>query len=111
MQRAFKAIGRRFTVALLLMMSAASVQPSTRVMAFSDGNAEVSVEPRQSATLKSASASSPDIPFNDYDPQAEELLLELANQVRTQDGAPRRRRDAGSATAARAHTYAKIAAA
>ena len=97
-------------MALLLMMSAASVQPSTRVMAFSDGNAEVSVEPRQSATLKSASASSPDIPFNDYDPQAEELLLELANQVRTQAGAPRLTLDAGLSRAARAHAEAMFAA-
>jgi len=109
MQRAFKAIGRRFTVALLLIMSAASVRPSARVMAFSDGNAQAA-EPRRSATLKSASASSPDIPFNDYDPQAEQLLLVLANKVRTQAGAPRLTLDAGLSRAARAHAEAMFAA-
>lgn len=109
MQRAHKAISRRFAVTLLLIMSAASVRPSARVMAFSDGNAQAA-EPRQSATLKSASASSPDIPFNDYDPQAEQLLLELANQARTQAGAPRLILDAGLNRAARAHAEAMFAA-
>jgi len=31
----------------------------------------------------------PDIPFTAYDPQAEQLLLDLANQARAQAGAPR----------------------
>ncbi|MGA8272493.1 MAG: CAP domain-containing protein [Candidatus Sulfotelmatobacter sp.] len=95
-------------MALLLIMSAA-VRPSARVMAFSDGNAQAA-EPRPSATLKSASASSPDIPFTDYDPQAEQLLLELANQVRIQAGAPQLTLDAGLSRAARAHAEAMFAA-
>src|SRR5579863_2963963 len=91
-------IGRRFTMALLLLMGAASVPPS--------GRAE---EPAQHASLKPAAATSPDIPFSDYDATAEQQLLQLANQARTQAGAPSLKLDAGMSQAARTHAEAMLA--
>jgi uncharacterized protein YkwD len=79
-------------------------------MAASEGNADAGQKPAQQATLKPASAASPDIPFTDYDPQAEQLLLDLANQARAQAGAPRLTLDAGMSHAARAHAEAMFAA-
>jgi uncharacterized protein YkwD len=94
---------------LLLVMSAASVPPSARLMA-SDGNADAAQAPAQHPTLKPASATSPDIPFNDYDSEAEQQLLALANQARVQAGAPRLTLDAGMSRAARAHAETMFAA-
>ena len=105
-----KAIDRRFAIALLLVMGAASVPPSVRVMAASDGNPDPAEKPAQHATLKPAAATSPDIPFNDYDPQAEQQLLDLANRARAQAGVPRLTMDAGLSQAARAHAEAMVAA-
>jgi uncharacterized protein YkwD len=67
-------------------------------------------EPAQHATLKPASAASPDIPFTDYDSEAEQMLLALANQARAQAGAPRLTLDTGLSQAARAHAQAMFAA-
>jgi len=64
----------------------------------------------QHATLKAAAASSPDIPFTDYDREAEQVLLALANQARAQAGAPRLTLDAGLCRAARAHAEEMFAA-
>jgi uncharacterized protein YkwD len=77
--------------------------PSFLLMAASGGNADAAQKSAQQATLRPASASSPDIPFSDYDSGAEQLLLELANQSRAQAGAPRLTLDAGMSRAARAH--------
>jgi len=97
-------------MALLLVLSATTVRPSSRAMAASEGTAAAAAEPAQQATLKSAAATSPDIPFNDYDPQAEHVLLDLANQSRAQVGAPALTLDAGLCRAARAHAEAMFAA-
>src|SRR5271155_2616801 len=100
MPRALRVIDRRFAMALLLVMGAASVGPSARVMAAegSDGAAQQSA---QQATLKPAAATSPDIPFSDYDSSAEQQLLDLANQARAQAGVPRLTLDTGLCRAAR----------
>jgi uncharacterized protein YkwD len=96
-------------MALLLVISVNSLRPSTRLMA-SDGNPDNAEKPAPQATLKPASATSPDIPFNDYDPGAEQQLLDLANQARAQVGSPRLTLDAGMSRAARAHAEAMFAA-
>jgi uncharacterized protein YkwD len=96
-------------MALLLVISVNSIRPSTRLMA-SDGNPDNAEKPAPRATLKPASATSPDIPFNDYDPGAEQQLLDLANQARARAGVPRLTLDAGMSHAARAHAEAMFAA-
>jgi uncharacterized protein YkwD len=87
-------------MALLLALSAVPVRPWSRALAQS----------AQHATLKSAAAASPDIPFSDYDPDAEHVLLELANRARAQTGAPALTIDAGLSRAARSHAEAMFAA-
>ncbi len=100
----------KVVVALILVMGVFSAPPSSRLMAASDGDADAGQKPAQQATLKPASAASPDIPFTAYDPQAEQLLLDLANQARAQAGAPRLKLDAGMSQAARVHAEAMFAA-
>ena len=104
MARAF-----RFLTAILLVMGAISVRPSARLLAASaaDGAPQTSAK---GATLKPAAATSPDIPYNSYDPQAEQQLLDLANQDRVRAGAPRLTLDSGLSKAARAHAEAMFAA-
>jgi uncharacterized protein YkwD len=100
-------------MALLLVMGAASVPPSARVMAAegSDGAAEHSAQQSaERATLKPAAATAPDIPFSDHDPASEEQLLDLANESRVQAGVPRLTLDAGLCRAARVHAEAMFAA-
>jgi uncharacterized protein YkwD len=97
-------------MALLLAMSAALVPPPSRVMAASTGNGGTPDQSAQHATLKPAAATDPDIPFSDYDPGAEQQLLNLANQARAQAGVPRLTLDAGLCQAARAHAQAMFAA-
>jgi uncharacterized protein YkwD len=100
----------RFVVAIVLMTGADSLRPSTRLLASSDGSDGAAGQAAQGATLKPAAASSPDIPFSDYDPEAEQQLLDLANQARAQAGAPSLTLDAGLSHAARAHAEAMFAA-
>ena len=95
-------------MALLLAMGAASVM-SSRWMAASDGNGGAAAGRAQHATLKPVAAPSPDIPFSDYDPQAEELLLSLANQARAKAGLRSLTLDSGLCQAARAHAQAMAA--
>ena len=97
-------------MALVLLQGAATVRPSSLAMAASDGCGDGAAKPAQQATLKPASATSPNIPFSDYDPQAERVLLDLANQSRAQAGAPALTLDAGLCQAARAHAEAMFAA-
>jgi uncharacterized protein YkwD len=97
-------------MALLILMGAASVPPSSRLMAASEGSDSAAEKPAQHATLKPAAATSPDIPFSDYDPAAEQVLLDLANQARAQAGAPALTLDAGLCQAARAHAETMFAA-
>jgi uncharacterized protein YkwD len=97
-------------MALLLVLGAASVRPSSRVLAAAGANDDAGAKPAQRATLKLAAATAPDIPFSDYDPESEHILLDLANQARAQAGAPRLTLDAGLCQAARAHAEAMFAA-
>ena len=111
--------GRRFVTTSALafvlafvrvVMSAASIQPSAGLMAAADQSAEAAGEPTQHASLKAAAATSPNIPLNYFDTEAEQTLLELANQARAQAGAPRLALDAGMSKAARTHAEAMFAA-
>jgi|ERR1700691_1218970 len=90
-------------------MGTASV-PTSRVMAAPRGNDDPARQSAQRATLRPAAATAPDIPLGDYDSQAEQELLELANQARAQVGAPRLTLDAGLCRAARAHAEVMLAA-
>jgi uncharacterized protein YkwD len=101
---------RRFVIVFLLMMGAATLRPSSRLLAAVNGNDGVVDKSAHGATLKTVAASSVDIPFSDYDPKAERVLLELANQARMQAGAPRLALDPGLCRAARAHAEAMYAA-
>ncbi|MGA9507166.1 MAG: CAP domain-containing protein [Candidatus Sulfotelmatobacter sp.] len=101
----------KIVVALLLMAGAASVPLSSRLLAASDENPATGKKPTQ--TLKPVAATSPEIPFDnydlrdydprDYDPLAERLLLYLANQARAQAGTAALTLDAGLSRAARLH--------
>ena len=102
-------IDKRFAMAVLLGMIAASVEPC-RVMAAPGENGGPARQSAQDATLTPAAATAPDIPLGDYDSQAERQLLDLANQARAQAGAPRLTLDAGLSRAARTHAEAMLAA-
>jgi uncharacterized protein YkwD len=69
------------------------------------GEQPTAARPAQHATLKAA-AMTPDIPLHEYDWDAEQLLLELANQSRAQAGAAALKLDSGLSQAARAHASA-----
>jgi uncharacterized protein YkwD len=97
-------------MALVLVVAATSVRPSSRLMASSDGKSGVAKRPAQGATLKPVASPSPDIPFSDFDPQAEEMLLNLANQARAKAGLRSLMLDEGLSQAARAHAQAMAAA-
>jgi uncharacterized protein YkwD len=60
------------------------------------------------ATLKPASARAPDIPFREYEFQAEQDLLQLANHSRHQAGVGPLKLDSGLSEAARAHAVAMM---
>jgi uncharacterized protein YkwD len=108
MPRSLKVRVRRVVLVLLLVLALTSVRPSSRLMAASEAN-DGAQQSAQRATLKAAAATSPDIPFSDFDPQAEQVLLDRANQARAQAGAPRLSLDAGLCQAARAHAEAMFA--
>ncbi|MCU1301674.1 MAG: Allergen V5/Tpx related protein [Candidatus Sulfotelmatobacter sp.] len=96
-------------MALLLVMGAASVRPSSRLMASSDGKRSAGEGSGQRATLKPVVIASPNIPLSDCDPQAEQVLLDLANQARAKAGLHSLVPDAGLSRAARAHAQAMVA--
>jgi uncharacterized protein YkwD len=102
-------INKRFAIALLLLLVAALVSPR-RAMAASGENGGPAGQSAQGATLTPAAVTAPDIPFSDYDSQAERQLLDLANQSRAQAGVPRLTLDAGLCQAARTHAEAMFAA-
>src|SRR5215831_10948046 len=60
------------------------------------------------ATLKAASAATPDIRFEEYEFQIEQELLERANQSRQRAGAPALMLDSGLTAAARVHAQAML---
>jgi uncharacterized protein YkwD len=70
--------------------------------------ADKSADKTKHATLKPAAATAPDIPFHDFDFQAEQQLLELANQSRAHAGAPSLTMDSGLSRAARIHAQAML---
>ena len=100
----------RLILVILLGAGVTTVHPASRVMAASVDPAPAQT---QKATLKPASATAPDIPFNSVptsEPQAENELLQLANSARRQAGAPILSLDSGLSEAARAHAQAMVAA-
>jgi len=105
MPRASKAV-----MAILLLTGAAWVGRSSGLMAFSQGPDGAAEKATQRATLKTAAVASPDIPFTVYDSEAEQLLLQLANQARAQAGALPLTLDSGLRQAARSHAEAMLAA-
>jgi uncharacterized protein YkwD len=100
----------KIVMTIVLVTGAASLPPSSRVMASSSSSGESGSSGKSSpATLKPASASAADIPFRDYDTAAEQVLLDLANQARSQAGLPSLTLDSGLSQAARIHAEAMFA--
>jgi uncharacterized protein YkwD len=97
----------RIVLALALGMGSF---PSSHSPRLHTSDAALAGSPAQHATLKPAAASAPDIPFNDFDLQAEQQLLELANHDRSQTGASPLTLDVGLSQAARAHAEEMFAA-
>jgi uncharacterized protein YkwD len=80
-----------------------TLQPAVHLAA-ADGSGQSA----HRATLKAASAATPDIPYLEYEFQVEQDLLQLANQSRQRAGAPRLVLDTGLTAAARAHAQAML---
>jgi len=82
------------------------------LLAFLLGTAVSAVQPAaqsaNKASLKTASATTPDIPFREYEFQVEQDLLQLANQARRQAGAGPLTLDSGLTDAARIHAQAML---
>jgi uncharacterized protein YkwD len=76
----------------------------------SESSGDGAENPQRQAELRPVADPPTDIPFTDYDPQAEQILLNLANQARAQAGAPSLSLDSGLSRAARAHAEAMFAA-
>lgn len=85
-------------LALVLGAGMLAVPPAIPVAA-----ANGSGQSAHRATLKTASAATPDIPFGEYEFQVEQDLLQLANQARQRAGAPVLALDSGLTAAARVH--------
>ncbi len=102
----------KLLLAFLLVMGAATVQPTSRLMASAAAGPEAAAQTAQKATLQPVAAKAPDIPLNDgdndYEVQTEQQLLALANQSRKQAGAPPLTLDAGLSQAARKHALAML---
>lgn len=103
----------RLLLAFLLGTGVVTVQPASRLMASSaEGPAASGLSPSepagQQAALRPASATAPDIPFGDYEFQAEQDLLQLANQARQQAGVGPLTLDPGLSEAARVHAQAML---
>src|SRR6266700_7137716 len=99
----------RLLLAFLLGTGAATVQPSTRLMAVPAEGPGIA-PPAQQGLLKPTAAKAPDIPFSNYEFQTEEQLLALANQSRRKAGAPPLTLDPGLSHAARIHAQAMLTA-
>jgi uncharacterized protein YkwD len=98
----------RLVLGFLLGTGVITVHPAARLMASSAAGPETSGQASQKATLKTAAATSVDIPFRDAEFPTEQRLLELANQSRQQSGAPPLRLDSGLSQAARIHAQAML---
>jgi len=95
----------RLLLALLLGTGATTLHPTIRLMA---EDPEEAGQRGPQATLKAASAKAPDIPFREYEFQAEQDLLQLANQSRRQAGVGPLKLDSGLSKAARDHATAMM---
>jgi len=93
-------------LAFLLGSGAVTVQPSVRLMA--SAGVDKAADKTQHATLKPAAARAADIPLYDFDFQAEQQLLDLANQSRAQAAVPLLTIDSGLSSAARTHAQAML---
>jgi uncharacterized protein YkwD len=100
--------GGRLAVVLLLAVGVATLRVPAPLMASSDGRDGAPAEPAQHATLKPAASASPDIPLAQFDPEAEHVLLDLANQARAQTHLPALMLDAALSRAAHAHAQAMV---
>ncbi len=87
----------------LLSTGAATVQPASRLMAFPAGSPQ-----SKKATLQPVAVTNPDIPF-DNDSQAEQQLLQFANQSRAENGLSPLTLDVGLSKAARDHAQTMLA--
>ena len=94
----------RLLLAFLLGTGVVTVHPAVRVMAASGSDKAAATTQR--ATLKPVAATPADIPLHDFDFQAEQQLLELANQSRAQAGVSPLTMDSGLSQAARTHAEA-----
>ena len=88
----------------MALLLAASLASSSRAVA----GEKTGTEQAQHATVKPVAATAPDIPFHDYESEAEQQLLQLANQARAQAGAPPLTMDSGLSQAARVHAQAML---
>jgi uncharacterized protein YkwD len=79
-----------------------SVRPAVRLVAAPAQSRS------QQASLKIATASSADIPFDNEEFQTEQQLLALANQSRRQAGVPALKLDSGLSNAARVHAQTML---
>lgn len=99
----------RFLLLLWLGLGSASLTRAATSVDPGDG-ASGAPGVQKTATLKPVSATTPDIPYYEFDVSAEQQLLDLANQSRAKAGAPPLKLDAGLSTAARTHAEAMVAA-
>jgi len=98
----------RLLLAFVLGTGAVTVHPAIRLMASSAEGPRETGQSTLQATLKPTSAKAPDIPFREYEFQAEQDLLQLANQSRRQAGVGPLTIDSGLSEAARAHAVAMM---
>jgi len=96
-------------MAVLLALSVAWVLPPVYSDALSERPDGASAQPSQRGTLKPVASTTPDIPFHEYDFQAEQRMIELANQSRMQAGLQALKYDSGLSRAARIHAQAMVA--
>lgn len=89
--------------ALAIGAGVMTLQPAVHLAA-ADGSGQSAYR----ATLKTASANAPDIPYVEYEFQVEQDLLQLANQSRQRAGAPSLVLDTGLTAAARTHAQAML---
>jgi uncharacterized protein YkwD len=98
----------RLSSALLIAGGAACLLPSFQLTAWAGDDPGAAEKPPQHATLKPVAATAADIPFHVYETDAEQQLLQLANQSRAQAGAPPLTLDSGLSQAARVHARAML---
>jgi uncharacterized protein YkwD len=112
-----RAFGRKLALTLLVVIGAASLRPSSGLMASAEQAPKQALEqtadagkPSAGVALRPASAAAPDIPFTEFDSDSEQILFDLANQARSQAGLSALTLDAGLSRAARVHALAMLSA-